>query len=338
MKIITKILNNILSKKLILNLILIKNLKYFLSNYYYDFKRFIFSSSTLKVKSEKNIESKISANYHALEKGLAMSDKKKKFGIKRTEQLIKHLENYSKKKFNCKSSQISSSIKVLYKYFKYHEKLNDEEIVNLEKKFKNLINNITTSDDFEGGSKEIIFNKNANLNKSFKEIAESRNSVRDFSDAKLDLSLLKEAIRTASNTPTTCNRQPNKVYYLNDKEKIKNILKLQNGNSGWGSKINNLLICTTDLQYFSGITDRNQAQIDGGMFCMSLVYALEEYSILNCTLNWSVDSKQDNKLRKIINISNSEIIIMMIAIGLPPEKYLVANSQKRDIDEILFYL
>ena len=99
MKIITKALNNILSKKLILNLILIKNLKYFLSNYYYDFKRFIFSSSTLKVKSEKNIESKITANYHALEKGLAMSSKKK-FGIKRAEQLIKHLENYSSKRFN----------------------------------------------------------------------------------------------------------------------------------------------------------------------------------------------------------------------------------------------
>ena len=98
------------------------------------------------------------------------------------------------------------------------------------------------------------------------------------------------------------------------------------------------MICATDLQYFSGITDRNQAQIDGGMFCMSLVYALEQNNISNCTLNWSVDYKQDNKLRKIINISNSQIIIMMIAIGLPPDKYLVANSQKRDIEEILHYL
>ena len=288
--------------------------------------------------SEKNIESKISANYHSLEKGLAMSNKKKKFGIGRTKQLINHLENYSKKKFNVKSSQFSSSIRVLYKYFKYHEKLNDEEIINLEKKFKNLITNIKISDDFEGGSKEILFNKTSNLKKSFKEIAESRNSVRDFLNVKLDISLLKKAIGIASNTPTTCNRQPNKVYYLNDKDKIQNILKLQNGNSGWGSKINNLLICTTDLQYFSGITDRNQAQIDGGMFCMSLVYALEEYDISNCTLNWSVDYKQDNKLKKITNISDSEIIIMMIAIGWPPDKYLVTNSQKRDIDEILFYL
>ena len=146
MRIVTKIL----PKKLILKLILIKNLKLFLSNYYYDFKRFIFSSSTLKVISEKNIESKISANYHPLEKGLAMSNKKKKFGIERTKQLINHLENYSKKKFNVKSSQFSSSIRVLYKYFKYHEKLNDEEIINLEKKFKNLITNIKISDDFEG--------------------------------------------------------------------------------------------------------------------------------------------------------------------------------------------
>jgi len=130
MRIVTKILNKILSKKLILKLILIKNLKLFLSNYYYDFKRFIFSSSTLKVISEKNIESKISANYHSLEN--------------------------------------------------------------------------------------------------------------------------------------------------ND--------------------------------------------------------------VSNCTLNWSVEIEKDKKLRNLINILNSEIIIMMIAIGTPPEKYLVANSHKRDVDEVLFYL
>ena len=70
---------------------------------------------------------------------------------------------------------------------------------------------------------------------------------------------------------------------------------------------------------------------------MCLVYALEQYCILNFTLNWSVDSERDNKLRKIINISNSEIIIMIVAIGLPLEKFQVANSQKRDIDEILIF-
>ena len=159
--------------------------------------------------------------------------------------------------------------------------------------------------------------------------------MRDFLDVKLDIELLTNSILIASNTPTTCNRQPNKVYYLSNKEKVQEVLKLQNGNAGWGHSVGNLLICTTNQEYYSGVRERNQAQIDGGMFCMSLVYALEENNISNCTLNWCVDYKQDQKLRKKVNISDSEIVIMMIAVGSAPEKYLVTNSQKENFMKFL---
>ena len=338
MKIIKKILRKILPIKIILKLILIKNIKSFIFSYYYDFKRFVFSSTTLKPLSEKNFEAKICANYHSLEKGLSMDIKKEKFGTIRVQELLICLDIYLKNNFNTKSSQFSSSIKVLEKYFKYHESLNDKEIINLHSKFKALTENLTLNGNFGGGSKEIVKKNTHSTKKTFKEIADFRKSVRNFEDSKLNLESLKKAIQTASKTPTTCNRQPNKIYYINDKEKIKNILQLQNGTKGWTSKINNLLICTTNLEYFIGIRERNQAYIDGGMFCMSLVYALEDNDISNCTLNWSVEVEKDKALRKLINIPNSEIIIMMIAVGTTPEKYLVAHSQKRDVDEILFYL
>ena len=136
-------------------IILIRNFIFIFFNYYYDFKRFIFKSSTLKSFSKKTKNIKISANYHALEKGLAMKDKKLIFGIVRSKELINDLKTYLKQGYNLKSSLFLTSINVLNEYFKYHQNSKDDKIIELEKTFKTFCEKNNISIQLSGGSKEV---------------------------------------------------------------------------------------------------------------------------------------------------------------------------------------
>src|SRR3546814_20513526 len=83
-----------------------------------------------------------------------------------------------------------------------------------------------------------------------------------------------EAVELALHSPSVCNRQASYVYCLQSREIIDRALSLQNGNRGFGHEIPCLLILCTDLSAFDTAGERYQHWIDGGMFSMSLVWAL----------------------------------------------------------------
>ena len=82
---------------------------------------------------------------------------------------------------------------------------------------------------------------------------------------------------------------------------------------------------------------RHGARIDGSLFAMTLMYALHDLGLGACPLNTSYTIFEERKLRKEINLSFAEEPIMMIGIGHLKDKFVTANSPKKDIKEILFY-
>ena len=113
------------------------------------------------------------------------------------------------------------------------------------------------------------------------------------------------------------------------------MLSYQNGNRGFGDKASHVLIVTSDLHHFTSAGERNQCWIDGGMFAMSLVYALHSLGLGTCCLNWSVECDQDRALKNNTLISESEAVIMMIAVGVIPEKLNVAVSPRKPLAEVI---
>ena len=75
--------------------------------------------------------------------------------------------------------------------------------------------------------------------------------------------------------------------------------------------------------------------VDGGLFSMSLVYALHSLGIGTCCLNLCVPASADRKLHRITGIPDSEAAIMMIAAGHLPERLQVAESVRRPVSETL---
>jgi nitroreductase len=173
------------------------------------------------------------------------------------------------------------------------------------------------------------------VNLNFRNFVSSRYSIRHFGAEEVPLIIIQEAVLIALKTPSVCNRQTWKVHVFSDEDLKQKVLSYQNGNRGFGHLANKVLIVTSDLSYFLDACERNQGFIDGGLFSMSLIYALHSLGVGTCCLNWATTYKQDIALRQNVAIPNSEVIIMMIAVGSLPESFNVANSARRDVNEVM---
>lgn len=309
-------------------------------NHVYDVRRYLKHSAELNDNSELKLEAKITETYHVLEKGLGMIEVKQGFGQGKVSILIDLLKRYIKEGYSLDRSQIKAAVSTLNAYFDYHAQLNDHNINKLKEKAEDIFKTIRGEDVLEiGGSYTLNGEELVRKAKGdFKELAFSRHSIRNFSPEDVDLDKIKEAINIARKTPSVCNRQSSRVYIVNQKENIRKILALQNGNRGFGHTIKCVLIVTSDLNAFKGAGERNQGFIDGGMFAMSLLYALHYVGLGACPLNWCVSRRKDQALRKQVKIRDSENIIMFIGVGNIPEKVNVAKSYRKPIEEITYYL
>ena len=302
-------------------------------NYLYDLSRYTYHSSSLQfLFSKQQLQSWIDADYHKLEKGMALHRPRPGFGQGVAERLIRQTESYITKYGTDKSIQNSISVLNVYKEF---NQTHDIDLPYIYSKIQSLVDTYL-GPNAQGGyhnmsKQEWLSNAKINLLPFFK----SRHSVRDFSDKPVDFLLIKQAVEMAIYTPTVCNRQAAKVHAYTDNDSRQKIINCQMGNAGFGEQIKAVLMITVDRQCFFSAGERNQCWIDGGLLSMSVIYALHSLGLGTCCLNWSVTKSQDIKLRTIADIKNSEAVIMMIAVGHLKDEFKIAKSARKSIDHFL---
>lgn len=177
--------------------------------------------------------------------------------------------------------------------------------------------------------------KCANAGAAFEQIAMSRHSVRQFAQTPVDTMLIDKAVKIASKTPSVCNRQSGRLHHVIHPEKKRTALEIQGGNRGFGDDIPELFIVTSDMVNFLTSAERYQSWIDGGLFAMSVVYALHSLGLGTCMLNWSVDMSRDVALRKVVEVPPSHNIICFIAFGHLPDTLHVAASPRYPLDQFI---
>ena len=136
-------------------------------------------------------------------------------------------------------------------------------------------------------------------------------------------------------TPSVCNRQAWRVYCFHDPDAKRAVLAHQNGNAGFGHQASWVFVITCDVANFVSVGERNQAWVDGGMFAMSLLYAIHSLGLGACALNWSKEKEDDRALRRTAGIDDRDVIIMLAAVGHLPEKLRVAHSVRKDLNEVM---
>lgn len=163
----------------------------------------------------------------------------------------------------------------------------------------------------------------------------SRHSVRDFESTSIEPNVIRRAVELAQRSPSVCNRQSWHVYHLATREKINAVLSHQNGNSGFGHEVPTLLVVAADLRAFDSAEERYQHWIDGGMFSMTLIWALHSLGVSTCALNWSKGPLADISFRRTFPLEPSHSVIMMIAAGIANNSISVCSSPRPTVDEIL---
>lgn len=314
-------------------------LKFCMEKYLYDIQRFLKYSTFSKAPTEfENLRSRITAHYHVLEKGLSFPETRLGYGKEILETLLELIELYQERGYCVQDSQFVSALKVLNSYCEFHEERN-YDVSKIRKTLAPFEQYYLSSHEVVGG---VVSLRREEIQVSargrFEKLALSRYSIREFSKEKVDISLIVKAVEIARKTPSVCNRQSARVYLLHSEVVKQKALSCQNGNRGFGHLADKVLIITSSIRDFYNIEERNQSFIDGGMFGMSIIYALHSLGIGTCTLNWSATNEADQKIRQLLPVKEEENIVFMIALGMLPEIINVPASQRKPLEEILTVL
>jgi len=300
----------------------------------YDLNRFLkYSIQDINFKSRNQFESFLTKECHAIEKALSLKNPRPGFGLDRVIKIINCLDSYKKLYGLNEFINICNDVIIEYELFNkdFYEARHDEH-------FKSVSDYTTGLSSLnQGGTLNVTKNEIlSHVDINFIDFFKSRHSVRDFQNEDLNYDDIADAVDIARYTPSACNRQAWHVYYLNrkDKEQFEVILNNQNGNLGFRESIDSLLIIAGSIESFTDY-ERNQVYIDSGMFSMSLLLALHSKGIATCCLNTSFDMKSDIRFRSILSINETEVPIMIIALGTFKDKFKVAQSNRKNLNEIL---
>ena len=277
-------------------------------------------------------------SYHAIEKGMALPSPRPLFGERHLSFILDLLTKFGDRYGHL--PVCSSAISSIRCYIRMHRRLHiyDNTIDELQLQLNSVSDKLPSCShsQHEGGTSTKLRTEIRELSSlDFYSFLRSRHSVRQFSDKPVDLSLILEAAEMAQTTPSVCNRQPWGMYVLADKQEIAQVLSVQGGARGFSHQVDKLLVVVAKLEAFAHSFERYEPWIDGGMFSMSLVYALHSLGLGTCCLNWSRDRHVDRRLRRITPIRESERIVMLIAVGHLPEELQICRATRYPVSDVV---
>lgn len=292
------------------------------------------ASLSLFDSDQERLSSRIMYNVHALEKGLARNhDFRGGFGRKALSNLNDAMLLYRSNEFDTEVFPYDEGIAVLKAYAQLHLDMNHDVSFLSEVIDQTLFD--TPSIRNVAGSKTIRKqDKSTNEYKNFRDLALGRSSVREFSGEPVDHGCVIDSISIALQTPSVCNRQGWRIYWIDDKSKADEVLRHQRG-FGYREMPEILLCVTVSNATFLSPVERNQGFVDGGLLAMSILYALEYQGLAAVPLNACLYSSAQNEIRKIVRIADSDVIVMFIAIGQFPAESKVPLSTRRTPEDVI---
>ncbi len=70
---------------------------------------------------------------------------------------------------------------------------------------------------------------------------------------------------------------------------------------------------------------------------MSLIYALHTQKVATCVLNWDTEPGTDRDMHRLAAIPDTDVIVMLIAIGNYPPAVRIARSQRKDVRDVVTF-
>lgn len=295
--------------------------------YRYDMNKYIKHSGM----NESNIEimaAKMRILSHAIEKGMSLPNCRQGFGKDKIVEMVKLYEEYSKNATMGDTQVLALVRATILGYVNFQEQYNVDTSF-IPKKFREPLN-----EQIHFGIEHI----KGGTGTDFANIAKARHSLRDYSDIVIDKEVIIEAVSLAQTAPSACNRQATHVYACLSSKKIDEIIKMHGGIRGFG-KPSVIFAITGDLNMYQNEYERNTVFVDGGIFLMNFLYALDSFGIASCPIIWGAEPGNDTKLSQLLSIPETHKIISLVTAGYYPKGDIkVTVSPKRNTSSVLKFV
>lgn len=270
---------------------------------------------------------------HTTEK--AMSNKTPRiFGKEKMNKLMMLLDQY-KKIGNNADYYYQMGISCLNKYkifFEQHKWENTNEYIDVA---QYLEKNSSTTHSLNVGNSFINKNDIIEYSKiNYEQFLKSRHSIRNYASTKLKDSDINKAINMAIYTPSACNRQMCKIYYVESEQKREEVIKYANGFGNFELDNVNIFLITYDVRSLSMAGERNQGWLNSGLIAMNFVNALHSLGIGTCLLQSSNTYEEEENLKRNLGICDSERIAVIISAGYYDDVSVIANSVRKKDTQI----
>lgn len=268
---------------------------------------------------------------HIIEKGLSMRNPRIGFGQAKVLTLIGRLKTYCQLYLQTDAEFLSYPLSAIQTYIEYMTR-SEVNIRSIEQEYETLLNmaghpQVSVKSGIEEVDRRETLRQCAG---NFEALLNSRHSVRYFSDEEVSDELLVKALSLAQRTPSACNRQGWKTHIYRGAQSI-DLLTWQGGSRGFENEIRCSIVVTANLKAFKAY-EPHQAYVDGGLYAMNLINALHSLGLGTIPLSCGFKHKKLKQLSSF-GIPDNEVPIVIIGIGHLPERYKVAISERKSIEQ-----
>ena len=164
-----------------------------------------------------------------------------------------------------------------------------------------------------------------------------RRSIRWFDGRRVPRESIDAAMLIAAQAPSACNRQPFEFRIYEDAHRVRRIVDIPGGASGFTEDLPCVVAVIGDLGAFYSDRDRHLIYIDASLAAMSFMLGLETLGLSSCALNTPGDETVERRLCLELGLRPYERPIMLIALGYPNPAGLVPRSEKKPLNQLRRY-
>lgn len=284
----------------------------------------------------KQLTCQLQYHSHEIEKGLSHNNFRAGFGQRAITELTHSMRLWMQHNYPMDAFAMREALGVLKAYEDKHAKIGSTLPLFYHSLIAGFEQAICNADTDHCGASLFTYKPN-DPHRTYKAVLEDRCSLRDYSEEPVDLDALIEAGQLAMRAPSVCNRQSVRLYVSTNPDVIHSVMSIQAGMHGY-KEPPAVMIITSTLTSFIDPTERNEPWVDGGLFSMALLGALEAQGLAACPLNAMFERRRENAIRQALPIPPDEVLIMFVAVGHKPEKTLHPMSTRRDWHDIITIL
>ncbi|AXJ01719.1 Nitroreductase [Cyclonatronum proteinivorum] len=275
-------------------------------------------------------------NIHRLEKGLAMKGRREVFAASYIQQTVREYKEYAAAGFE--TAERLWAQEVLDTYFEAVS--HSDPVAQAFALYRTVLRT-------EAGHRTFSFNpqcapyafeviRDAEVSfEDFQQLCEKRRSVRWFLPRSVPDEAVQKLVSTALLAPSACNRQP--FRFICARERAAAVAACAAGTTGYVHQLPAVLVVAGDYANYGHERDKNLIYIDASLAAMQLMLAAPTLGLASCPINWAEDPAAESRIRKLIDLKDSERIIMLIALGYPEPGGMIPYSQKKQAAQVLTY-